>query len=297
MDTTRYETYLRYELNRSVCTVVSYMSDLKQFFSSRADDSLPITPEEVRIWTGELAKHGLSARSLRRKVQSVRAYCRFLMREGTLDSDPTADIILAKIPKPLPRFIREEEIEEAISNPIVRERTSQFGMLRDTLAVEILYSTGMRQAELLSLNDYDIDRSLRQISVTGKRNKRRIIPIAGSLLCNIETYQAERDRELGLEAGNHPLMMSRNGVRMNKRTLYNIVKERLAATGSEKKSPHVLRHTFATTMLNHGAGLNEVKEFLGHSSLSTTQIYTHVSLAELKQNYKLAHPRALKKDQ
>jgi len=290
----RYESYLRYELRRSVCTVEAYLSDLKDYFSKNGKDGR-ISPEEVRSWVGEMARKGRSPRTLRRKVQSIRAYCRFLMREGELKNDPTADIILAKIPRPLPKYVKEDEMEEAIENARARNTCTRFQLLRDALVIELLYTTGLRQAELLGIDDSDIDASLCQITVTGKRNKRRIVPIGRDVLQNILEYQSERDRYLKPQQRDNPLMMSRNGGRLNKRTLYNIVKERLAASGSEKKSPHVLRHTFATSMLNHGAGLNEVKEFLGHSSLATTQIYTHVSLAELKQNYKLAHPRAQKK--
>lgn len=293
MDTRKYETYLRYELNRSVCTVLSYTSDLRQYFGEYPEDAPYPDSRHIREWIGALAQKGSSARTLRRKVQSLRAYCRYLMICGEISKDPTTDIILAKLPRPLPKFVRQDEMEEILS----AGNDSELGFLetRDSLIIEILYTTGIRQAELLSINDTDIDRQRMQLTVCGKRGKRRIIPLAPSTLEKISDYQSIRDRSTENCDPHHPLIVSKKGARLNKRSLYNIVNIKLASSGSSKKSPHVLRHTFATAMLNNGAGLNEVKEFLGHSSLATTQIYTHLTLGELQQNYKLAHPRALKK--
>lgn len=293
MDTRKYETYLRYELNRSVCTVLSYTSDLRQYFGDYPEDSPYPDSRHIREWIGMMAQKGCSPRTLRRKVQSLRAYCRYLMICGEMSKDPTADIILAKLPRPLPKFVRQEEMEEILAAGSGGEQG--FLEMRDALVIEILYATGIRQAELLSANDADIDRQRMQLTVCGKRGKRRIIPLAPSTLGKISEYQRIRDRSTTRTDPQHPLIVSKNGARLNKRSLYNIVNIKLASSGSSKKSPHVLRHTFATAMLNNGAGLNEVKEFLGHSSLATTQIYTHLTLGELQQNYKLAHPRALKK--
>lgn len=292
--------YIRYELNKSTYTVSSYSSDIHQFIefitnnNSSEFDYKSITHNDVRLWLGHLSKNGYKPRSLRRKAQALRAYFKYLLKHGYINDNPTSDITLAKIDKPLPEFIRESEMEFLLDESNNRE-TSDFTEIRNNLIIEILYATGIRQAELLTIHDNDIDSNKSEIKITGKRNKQRIVPIATELLDKIKLYKTIRDTTFHLHLNPMPLFINR-GKPMNKMALYRVVKNKLSTIIANKKSPHVLRHTFATAMLNNGASINSVKDFLGHASLASTQIYTHISFRELKTNYELAHPRALKKE-
>lgn len=300
-----FEIYLRYELNRSALTVDAYISDAAEFIrfyiQTGHDEFHPeeISVHHIRAWIGHLAGNGLSASSIRRKTQSLRALFRYLHKRKKIESDPTADIILAKIPRPLPKFVRQEEMESLLSEAPVQSSDikEKFKSVRDALILEILYTSGLRQAELLALADTDVLFQRAQLRVMGKRSKQRIIPIAPQILSRINDYIRLREETFPHTMPHNKLFLTNKGLPLNKEALYNIVKEKLSATSSEKKSPHVLRHTFATAMLNNGAGLLEVKEFLGHASLDSTQIYTHVTFEELKRNYNQAHPRAIKNKQ
>lgn len=304
--TERFRDYLVLELNRSRNTSEAYCRDISQFTGWLTGDNQDFRPDgvttsDVRSWLGGLAPH-LSPASLRRKAQSLRAFYHWMMKTGIATSNPGADIVLAKLPKRLPSFVRESEIEEIL------EETEQgaadgggagqkkdFFTAREHIILLILYSTGIRQEELRTLRDSDVDFSLREIKVLGKRSKQRVIPIADTLIEEIRRWQSLRNDEFGSLPSDAPLIPGHNGRPISKSSLYNIVKETLASTSASKKSPHVLRHTFATSMLNAGSNLDSVKEFLGHTSIATTQIYTHLSFAELRKNYSGAHPRAAEK--
>lgn len=284
--------YLRFELNRSHNTVEAYTRDLTSFVAWLGQDFDSFTPRAVttaliRTWLAQLAPSE-SALTLRRKTQSLRAYFRWALKKGIIDKNPAADVILAKAPKHLPEFSKEAEIEDALAT----HTGSPFRDARRHIILLLLYSTGLRQEELRTLTDADIDLSLREAKVTGKRSKQRVIPLPDSLIEEIREWQKIRDSHIAPDPNPRlrPLIAGSKGP-ISKKTLYNIVHEALSGSSATRKSPHTLRHSFATAMLNNGADLNSVKEFLGHSSLSTTQIYTHLSFAELRQSYSSAHPR------
>ncbi len=293
----RFADYMRYELNRSALTVEAYLRDISRFaaFNEQLNDTvgdyaiLSASTADIRAWIGSLAEAGEKPRSLRRKVQSLRALFRFLQRVKKIDVNPAADIVLAMPDKPLPRFVRESEMEEVLS----RDIDDGFYPFRDRLILELLYTTGMRRAEIINLRDADVDLSGLRLKVTGKRMKQRVIPIADTIASKLREYMLLRDAEENeangrVDAG---FLFTHKGKPLSATRITNIVKKGLEGTSVSKKSPHVLRHTFATAMLNNGAELNSVKELLGHASVGTTQIYTHLSFNELRANYSNAHPR------
>ncbi|MEE1022316.1 MAG: tyrosine-type recombinase/integrase [Muribaculaceae bacterium] len=295
---TEFSDYLRYELNRGTLTVEAYLRDIRQFatFMERRHEAggeellAKASTADIRAWIGVLAEQGEKPRSVRRKVQSLRALFRYLLKRKEIVANPAADIVMAKPDKPLPKFVRESEMEEVLS----REVDEGFYPFRDRLILELLYTTGMRRAEIIGLRDADVDLSAMQLKVTGKRMKQRLIPFPRQMAATLREYLGRREAEEkeaegpGRGAG---LLFTHKGKAMSTTRLTEIVREGLEGTSAARKSPHVLRHTFATTLLNNGAELNSVKELLGHSSVATTQIYTHLSFNELRANYMHAHPR------
>lgn len=290
----RFSDYLAYELNASPLTVKAYLKDCRQFADyvtggkPESFDAASVTRNDIRSWIASAPIAADAPSTRRRKLLSVRALYRFLRRSGVVEVNPAADIPLPRIGKPLPAFVKEKEIESLTGDS--EFETDDFETYRDALVVDILYSTGMRCAELRELRDCDIDYDRAEIKVTGKGDKQRVLPIASQLIDRLRRYRALRDRTV--EGTSPRLIVSSRGKAMNNSALARIVKIKLAATSAAKKSPHVLRHTFATTMLRHGADINSVKELLGHASLATTQIYTHLTLSELRDAYSGAHPRS-----
>lgn len=296
----RFVNYLTYEANRSPHTVLAYAQDVTEFCNWLCPDNAnsfepsSVAVNDIRGWMASLSKKGEASTTLRRKLQSLRAYFRFLQKNGNIDHNPAKDIRLPKQPKPLPEVIRTDEIEnllDPINIPDTNNREENFDFCRSHLIIEMLYSLGLRRSELTELNDHDISFSSREVRVLGKRAKRRVIPLPDPLAEEIKKWQRMRDQawpELPTPA---PLITIK-GKKAKPDQIYYIVRKFLATTTSRKKNPHSLRHSFATGMLNEGADLNSVKEFLGHSSLATTQIYTHISVAEIKKTYRNCHPRA-----
>lgn len=298
MRTEDFLKYLRYELNYSAHTVSSYKCDIGQladYLTGGAPgelDAPSVTPSDIRAWVAHLAKQGDSARTIRRKVQAVRAFYKYLMKAGDVAENPAADVELAKVRKGLPAFVREENINALLDEDL---DSRSFTQIRDKLIVMTLYETGIRRAELIGLKDGNVDTAQRQIKVLGKRNKERIIPFGPELARWIELYRSARARAVGAESP-AAFFIRESGQPMYPMLVHRVVTQALTrAGGSERQSPHVLRHTFASAMLNGGADLNSVKELLGHESLAATQVYTHITFGELKSNYEHAHPRALKK--
>lgn len=291
-------SYLSNELNRSPLTIDAYIRDIHQFenwiTSDKPEnfDPVSVTISDIRAWIGIIAKKSSTA-TLRRKTQSLRAYFRWMLKQGIINSNPAADIILAKKGKHLPEFVRETEMEEMLTPPEISDNSLIH--TRNRLIIILLYSTGIRQAELLSLHDSDISFYSAEVKVTGKRNKQRIIPLPSSLLEEIKKWQQMRNEAFPDLPSPSPLFPGEKGA-LSKMQLYRIVKEALSQTSCPAKSPHVLRHTFATSMLNHGANLDAVKEMLGHTSLTTTEIYTHLTFDQLQKNYNSAHPRATRNE-
>lgn len=302
MVTDDFLSYLRYELNRAELTVEAYERDIDQFAdwltNGKPLDFQPadITPSDIRAWLVALSRERNSARTIRRKLQSLRAFFRFLLKKGTITDNPTADLTLPKIPHSLPDTIRADEMETILGwqEDSLADSDDMEKSLRQLIVTETLYTLGLRRAELISLNDNDISFSSGEIKVTGKRSKQRIVPAPQKLMDYIRRWQTLRDA-LWPDLPHPKPLLAVNGKRISISQVYSIVKSSLASTSSRKKSPHALRHSFATAMLNEGADLNSVKEFLGHSSLSTTQIYTHISFADMRKAYDNAHPRARKK--
>lgn len=298
--------YLRLELNYSKLTVDAYRADLKAWADfatgNRPEelDPMEVTTSDLRLWIGSLASGGDSVRTIRRKASSLRSLFRYLMRRHGLDSNPASGLILAKIPMDLPVYIRQEDTERILDDTAA-DAADDFTAARDRLIIDLLYSTGMRCSELIGLLDVNTDTRKGELKVLGKRNKERIIPIGPELTQAIDGYRALRDSSpdtsVSLLDRQAPLLVNRDGRPLYRRLVYRVVNRALTEGNvhAARLSPHVLRHSFATDMLNAGAPISSVQQLLGHASLASTQIYTHVTYSELKHNYQLAHPRALKK--
>ena len=297
MDIDQFLQYLSYERNLSHLTVKAYGDDLKQLvgFLTRGKeefDAKSVTQADLRAWMVDLSRQGDSPRSIRRKIQAVRAYYKWLLKRGVVEVSPAADLELAKVPKRLPQYVREASINAILDEPLADD--ADFETVRNRLMVMMLYETGIRRAELISLLDRNVDTSQRQMKVHGKRDKDRIVPFGEELKEAIEHYRMLRGEIVA--DGTGELFVTARGGRLYPSLVYGVIRDSLSEAGvSGKKSPHVLRHSFASAMLNDGAELNSVKELLGHESLAATQVYTHITFSELKNNYKHAHPRALKK--
>lgn len=284
--------YLRFERNYSEHTVVAYETDLRQFgdFLKSVGEELDYTNVDadlIRSWVVTLMDSSKST-SVNRKLSSLRSFYRFLMKRGKTTVNPLAKITGPKNSKPLPTFLRENDMDRLLDEISYGEG---FEAVRDRMILETFYATGMRLSELIGLNDADVDFSAMQMKVTGKRNKQRLIPFAGELAADLREYIIIRNETIPERSD--AFFVLKNGKRMYPEKVYGIVRRNLAKVVSvKKKSPHVLRHTFATAMLNHEAELKSVKELLGHESLATTEIYTHTTFEELKKVYEQAHPRA-----
>lgn len=288
--------YLTVEKRYSPLTAKNYERDLREFCSflqvePQALDPSAVSASDVRAWVVDMLDHKLSARSVNRKLSALRSFYKYLLKIGKIDRDVTRSIVAPKTNKPLPVFFKEGEMA-AVKQSV--EQADDYESVRDSLIIEMLYETGMRRAEMVGLNDGDIDLIQRQVRVFGKRRKERIVPFGGNLAELIERYWNYREEALGAgRAVSQPFLLGSRGNRMPLNTLYNIVRARMGEISTQKKhSPHVLRHTFATTMLNNGADINTIKTLLGHASLAATQVYTHTTFDQLKEVYKKSHPRS-----
>jgi integrase/recombinase XerC len=286
--------YLQVEKRYSPLTVRSYLNDLDQFDNHLKLQELPGNPatvvsHDIRSWIVALIEDGYSSVSIHRKISSLRVFYRYLRKEGLVRNDPLEKVVLPKMKKRLPVFIEEESLDNLLDN---FDFGGDLAGIRNRTIIEMLYLTGMRRAELTGLRDNDVDIRGATVKVTGKRNKQRIIPLLKSFTLNLEKYVKTRNDtfpDFRIEW----FFVSDKGNKLYDKYVYNTVRKYLSmVTTIEKKSPHILRHTFATHMLNHGADLNSIKEFLGHANLSATQIYTHNSFEKLKKIYEQAHPRA-----
>ena len=286
--------YLQIEKRYSSHTVRSYLNDLGQFFLFLTSQDQPADPEyvtshDIRAWVVSLLDNGYSAVSVHRKISCLRVFYRYLRKEGVLRNDPLEKVVLPKRKKSLPVFVEEAAMSNLLDNYSFGD---DFSGIRNRTMIEMLYLTGMRRSELIGLHNTDISLPDGSVKVTGKRNKQRIIPLVRPLVKLLEEYIRVRDERIGT-GGEGWLFITDKGNKLYDKYVYNIVTRYLAiVTTVEKKSPHILRHTFATHMLNHGADLNSIKELLGHANLSATQIYTHNTFEKLRKIYKQAHPRA-----
>lgn len=287
----QFENYLRQEKRYSAHTCLAYMQDLQQFGVYAECDQLADWQDQnsaiVRGWMVSLLEKGLSKRSVNRKLAALRTLFKWLRKEGKLEQNPMIRIQGPKGEKRLPVFVKEAELSSQKVDVLFGQ---DFEGLRNRLIVELFYQTGMRLSELIDLKEAAVHGQY--IKVLGKRNKERLIPISSDLSLKIQQYCAAK-HALGLKHLN--LLLRPNGQALYPQLVYRLIKEVLGTlSGVEKRSPHVLRHTFATHMLNNGAGLETLKDLLGHANLSATQVYTHNSFAQLRKAYGSAHPRALK---
>lgn len=292
--------YLRFERNYSAHTIAAYEKDIIQFddflasvfdevTSSGEKDPRMIDTDVIRNWIMYLLDQQVSPRTVNRKLSSLKSFFKFLVKQQVLENNPARLVKGPKVGQPLPSFVREKDIEKVLEED---RYADGFEGTRDRLVMELLYQTGIRRSELVGVKDVDVDLASLTLRVTGKRNKQRLIPFASRLEALIHSYLNIRKEVV--DNKNEWFFVQKNGNQLSVAIVYNIVKKRLSEIPAlSKRSPHVLRHSFATSMLNNGAELNAVKELLGHSSLASTSVYTHMTFEELKQMYH-AHPRAKK---
>lgn len=289
-----FESYLAIEKRHSQHTVIAYVKDVSDYieFSGiiKEEEVKELNTSIVRAWVVHLKESQLSNRTIQRKLSSVRVFYNWMRQVGIVEKNPTSRINGPKVSKRLPVFVKEENLETQTINPLFSD---DFTGLRDRLMFEIFYQTGIRLSELINLKEKDVTQ--RTIKVLGKRNKERIIPIGNELFCLVQVYQ---NMKTNLFDSNDNLFVLDNGKNLYEKFVYRKINIYLGSiTTLDKKSPHVLRHTFATHMLNNGAGLEVLKEILGHANLTATQVYTHNSFSELNKVYNQAHPRGSKLNQ
>lgn len=287
--------YIRCELNLSACTVLAYENDLNgwaDFATGGKPEQLQpfdVTVGDLRTWIASLSASGISRRTIRRKVSALRSFFKYLCARCGAQSNPAAELRTARPSKDLPVYIRADELNAVIDDGL---SASDFDAVSRELILAMFYSTGIRCSELITLKDSDVNLSRGELKVLGKRNKERILPFGSELGDMIQKYRKLRPSGPGPDG---EFFTRANGQALYRKAVYNIVHSALGGVHAERRSPHVLRHSFATDMLNNGADLNSVSKLLGHASLATTQIYTHVTLRDLQNNYQLAHPRAQRK--
>ncbi len=283
--------YLQYEKRFSVHTISAYRNDLESYAEYiktqfELDDLTSIPHTIIRSWIVQLMDSGMKSKSINRKISSLKSYYRFLQRQGEISQSPMLKIVSPKVPKRLPQYVESAHMDELLNEV---DFDDSFEGFRNRLIIEVFYATGMRVSELISLKSNQVNLPQMQLKVLGKRNKERIIPISEYLYELMLKYSTLKSK-LPLESDSY--FCKESGEPLYTKYVYRLVKSELSkVTTLQKKSPHILRHTFATHMLNNGADLNAIKEILGHSSLAATQVYTHNSIEKLKNIYKQAHPK------
>jgi integrase/recombinase XerC len=288
--------YLQYEKRFSPHTVLAYQKDLEQFLDYLQETYSLTSVKEVRhthirSWIVNLLEQSISHRSIRRKLSSLKAYFRFLLKRKELEHDPMLKVVVPKMGKRLPVVVNATQLETLFEDIVFPKG---FSGMRDRLMLELLYHTGMRRSELIGLTWKQVDMVKQQFRVLGKGNKERLIPFSTALKEVLSAYGKTQEEEFGAGKSDHIFLTDR-GAKLYPKFVYNKVKQYLGmVTTVEQRSPHVLRHSFATHLSENGADLNAIKSLLGHSSLAATQIYTHNSIEQLKQVYQQAHPKAKK---
>lgn len=285
--------YLQYEKRLSRHTVSAYRTDLQQFSQHILEifsetDAAMANYGMVRSWIVSLVESGMDSLSVNRKIACLRSFYKFLMRQQLISNDPMLKIKSLKTKKQLPDFIKENDMLKILNDT---ERDSTFNSVREKLIIELFYATGIRLSELIGLKDTFVNTRDCTIRVLGKRNKERLVPFNKSLVPLIQEYLKIRNKEIASQDHGH-LFVTDKGEPCYPMLVYRIIRAGLKNAGSEKQSPHVLRHTYATHLLNNGAEINAVKDLLGHSSLAATQVYTHNSMEKLKKVFDQAHPKA-----
>ncbi|MCW1734078.1 site-specific tyrosine recombinase/integron integrase [Anaerorudis cellulosivorans] len=292
----KFIAYLRFEKNYSSHTEISYLNDLNQFETFIVGECGEFDPgnidsDLIRTWIAQLMEEGMKPRSVNRKLSAVKSFFKYLKKQGVITRNPAERVGGPKVEKKLPVFVSDKDMERILDDE--NEYPDDFEGHRDRFIMELFYVTGIRRSELIGLKDSDIDFYNHTLRVTGKRNKQRLIPLSDMTIEKLNEYI--RIRDANVKNKSTFLFVKNNGEPMNPVMVYKVINTHLSGIATlTKKSPHVLRHSFATEMLNNGAEINAVKELLGHSSLASTEIYTHVTFDELKKVYKNAHPRAKK---
>ena len=288
----RFLSYIQFEKRYSPHTVTAYRNDLEQFFSYlllqyEVSNVGEITHQMIRSWIVKMMEEQISTRTINRKLTTLKSFYRFLLRNGEVSLNPMQKIISPKTSKRLPVFIDKDKMDILLDRTVFDEG---YTGIRDKMIIELFYATGMRLSELVNLKDSDIDFHRSTIKVLGKRNKERLIPFSNTMGALMKIYLDEKSKYF---ASTDTLFLTDKGRNIYPKMVYTLVHRYLSeVTTQGKKSPHVLRHTFATQMLNNGAELNAVKDLLGHANLSATQVYTHNTIDKLKRIYKQAHPKA-----
>ncbi|ADY52822.1 integrase family protein [Pseudopedobacter saltans DSM 12145] len=289
----RFFNYISFEKKYSAHTVLSYQTDINQyqdFLSVIEADILSATHRDVRNWVVSLMDDQKSSRTVNRKISALKTLYSFLLREELIEVNPMQKVLAPKIAKTLPVFLETEKLNALLDYEGIFEEG--FEGKRDKLILEFLFGTGVRLSELLGLREKDVDFGNKTVKVLGKGNKERIIPMSESLICSIRDYLLKKKSGV-IYNNSDALIVTNKGLQAYPEFIYRTVKRYLSIISSkEKKSPHVLRHTFATALLNAGADINAIKELLGHASLAATQVYTHNSIERIKTIYKQAHPKA-----
>lgn len=286
--------YLSFQKRYSQNTVISYQNDLSAFFDFvlkeyKISEISEISTSIIRTWLAFLKENKYTSKSINRKISSLKAFFKYQLKLQRISVNPVSTITSLKVSKRLPSFVAEKDINTLLNHDFF---TDDFKGKTESLVFEILYQCGLRRNELIHLKEKDIDDGSRTIKVLGKGNKERIIPISKSLIDSIGKYILAKRQELP-ELISETLLVNEKGKPLDPKFVYNLVKNNLALVSTaDRKSPHVLRHTFATHLTNNGAQINAVKELLGHSSLASTQIYTHNTIEKLKEVYKQAHPKS-----
>jgi integrase/recombinase XerC len=284
--------YLKFEKRYSQHTLLSYQNDLEQFFAYLASQfDAPavkdISPMFVRSWLAEMKEDEITSKTINRKISSLRSFFKYEMKTGGLEQTPMATITAPKVSKRLPSFVEEKDMATLFDHV---EFTGDWKGRTERLVLLLFYNTGMRLSELVNLKESQLDPSNSQVKVLGKGNKERIIPVSRELTEDLQRYISEKPMR---NDGVLNIFTNEKGKPLQPRSVYGFVKQHLSTvTTIQKKSPHILRHSFATHLMNNGADLNAVKELLGHSSLAATQIYTHNTIEKLKEVFKKAHPKA-----
>ena len=285
--------YLKFERNRSDLTIKNYGEDLrafKEFYGNLegCHSWKSVDSDIIRDWMGSMMDKGNNATSINRRLSALRSFYRFALARKLVDKDPVHGVTGPKKGRPLPQFLKENEMDRLLD---AESWTESFEDVRDRTVIMTFYETGIRLSELTGLDDCMVDFSNRQLKVTGKRNKQRVIPFGEELLATLCDYMKCRDKEVNRLSD--ALFVTAKGQRMTSSQVREAVRKNLLKVCTlKKRTPHVLRHTFATAMLNNKAGIESVKKLLGHESLSTTEIYTHTTFEQLKREYYSAHPRA-----
>lgn len=289
--------YLKFEKRYSRHTLISYETDLRSFFDyvSRQFGETPlqeISHVFVRSWLAELKeKHKLTSKSINRKISSLRSFFKYHLKRGAITVTPMAKVTAPKISRRLPVFVKETEVKELLET--LNLAAEDWKSLNARLLITLFYATGMRLSELIGLRERQVDAARSQVRVLGKGNKERVIPVSVELLGTVREYQQLKRKEFGPAGKDELLLVTEKGRPLYPKYAWLLVNQWLGqASTLDKKSPHVLRHTFATHLMNNGADLNAVKELLGHASLAATQVYTHNTIEKLKDVYKKAHPKA-----